>query len=182
MFVQAAMFHSDALYMQESLSSVMSFRLHIAVCKFFCNSFDLCFDDDERLLIERFIFVTTAFFLYYSHNTGNMLHHILATRFSSYHLYVLFVHICHPLLRRLPLHWFQSTPSSNFSGIAPFPWWRLVYLCTLFSSCLFTCGSPSRLGTPIIKPALYRLVLKSHFLDAVFNPLPCYRMITLGRT
>lgn len=34
-----------------SWSSVVSFHLSIAVYKSFCNSFDLCFDDDERLFI-----------------------------------------------------------------------------------------------------------------------------------
>lgn len=71
----------------------MSFHFSIAVCKSFCKRFDLCFDDDERLFIERFIFIPKACVLYYSHNTGNMLHHVFATRLSSYPLYVPFVHL-----------------------------------------------------------------------------------------
>ena len=43
--------HLDVLYMQELLPLVASFHFSIAVCKSFCKSFDLCFDDDERLFI-----------------------------------------------------------------------------------------------------------------------------------
>jgi len=91
----------------------VSFHLSIAVCKSFCKSFDLCFDDDERLFIECFIFVLKAFVLHYSHTTSNMLHHVFATRLSSYYLYVLFVYLFHHVSRHFALHRFQSTPSSK---------------------------------------------------------------------